>query len=134
MKQKFSAKQINKQNKIQNTKTTYIADFKNISSFSSTESHQDILPDYDDLVTSLQITSSISPIFFQVIKFIKSFSQTTMAYKRFECCCFSWQFSRLFDRLSQANIFLTFLSFFGTSGLFFITFTESVLKRSCTIL
>ena len=134
MKQKFSAKQINKQNKIQNTKTTYIADFKNISSFSSTESHQDILPDYDDLVTSLQITSSISPILFQVIKFIKSFSQTTMAYKRFESCCFSWQFSRLFDRLSQANIFLTFLSFFGTSGLFFITFTESVLKRSCTIL
>ena len=31
----------------------YIAEFKNNSSFISTESHQQILPDYEDLITSL---------------------------------------------------------------------------------
>ena len=36
----------------------------------------------------MKITSSISPILFQVIKFLKSLSQTSMAYERFECCCF----------------------------------------------
>ena len=31
---------------------SYIAEFKNNSSFISTESHQQILPDYEDLITS----------------------------------------------------------------------------------
>ena len=34
-------------------KIGYIAKFKNNSSFISTESHQQILPDYEDLITSL---------------------------------------------------------------------------------
>ena len=32
---------------------SYIAEFKNNSSFISTESHQQILPDYEDLITLL---------------------------------------------------------------------------------
>ena len=34
-------------------KISYIANLKNNSSFISTESHQQILPDYEDLITSL---------------------------------------------------------------------------------
>ena len=52
----------------------YIAEFKNNSSFIATESYQQILPDYEDLITSLQISSSISPILFQVIKFLSRVS------------------------------------------------------------
>ena len=33
-------------------KISYIAEFKNNYSFISTESHQQILPDYEDLITS----------------------------------------------------------------------------------
>ena len=61
-------------------------------------------------------------------------SLTNMAYERFECCCPWWQFSWFSDRLSQDNIYWNFLFFFATSGLFFITFTESVSKRSRTLL
>ena len=34
-------------------KISYIAEFKSNSSFISTESHQQMLPDYKDLITSL---------------------------------------------------------------------------------
>ena len=40
-----------------------MAEFKNSSNFISAELHQQILPDYEDLITSLEITSNISPIF-----------------------------------------------------------------------
>ena len=53
----------------------------------SIESHKQILPDYKNLITSLQITNSISPILFQVMKFLKSLSQTSMLYEQFEYCC-----------------------------------------------
>ena len=55
-------------------KIGYVAECKSNSSFISTESHQQILPGYEYLVTSLQITSSISPILFQVIKFLSGLS------------------------------------------------------------
>ena len=57
-----------------------MAEFKNNSSFISTESYQQILPDYEDLITSLQITSSIasSPILFQVIKFLSRISHKSV--------------------------------------------------------
>ena len=51
-----------------------MTEFKNNSSVIATESYQQILPDYEDLITSLQITSSISPILFQVIKFLSRVS------------------------------------------------------------
>ena len=34
---------------------SYIAEFKNNSSFISTESHQQVLPDYENLITSLLV-------------------------------------------------------------------------------
>ena len=51
-------------------------EFKHNSSFISTESYQQILPDYEDLITSGQITSSIasSPILFQVIELLSRVS------------------------------------------------------------
>ena len=55
-------------------KTRYNVKFKDNSSFLSTESHQQMLLDYEDLITLLQITSSISPILFQVIKLLNSLS------------------------------------------------------------
>ena len=61
---------------------------KNNSNVISTESHQQIVPDYEDLITSLKIASSTCAIVFQVIKFIKSLSQTSNAYERFTCCYF----------------------------------------------
>ena len=73
---------MNKQ--ISTTIYNYISEFKNKSSFMLTESHQQILLDYEDLITSLSITSSISPILCQVIKFLNSLSQASMSY---ECCC-----------------------------------------------
>ena len=53
-----------------------MAEFKNNSSFISTESYQQILPDYEDLITSLQITSRISSstILFQAIKLLSRVS------------------------------------------------------------
>ena len=69
---------------ISTTIYNYISEFKNKSSFMLTESHQQILLDYEDLITSLSITSSISPILCQVIKFLNSLSQASMSY---ECCC-----------------------------------------------
>ena len=39
-----------------------MAEFKNSSNFISAELHQQILPDYEDLITSLEITSSINPV------------------------------------------------------------------------
>ena len=73
---------MNKQ--ISTTIYNYISEFKNKSSFMLTESHQQVLLDYEDLITSLSITSSISPILCQVIKFLNSLSQASMSY---ECCC-----------------------------------------------
>ena len=73
---------MNKQ--ISTTIYDYISEFKNKSSFMLTESHQQILLDYEDLITSLSVTSSISPILCQVIKFLNSLSQASMSY---ECCC-----------------------------------------------
>ena len=73
---------MNKQ--ISTTIYNYISEFKNKSSFMLTESHQQILLDYEDLITSLSVTSSISPILCQVIKFLNSLSQASMSY---ECCC-----------------------------------------------
>ena len=73
---------MNKQ--ISTTIYNYISEFKNKSSFILTESHQQILLDYEDLITLLSITSSISPILCQVIKFLNSLSQASMSY---ECCC-----------------------------------------------
>ena len=69
---------------ISTTIYNYISEFKNKSSFMLTESHQQILLDYEDLITSLSVTSSISPILCQVIKFLNSLSQASMSY---ECCC-----------------------------------------------
>ena len=43
---------------------------KNNSSFIGIESYQQILPDYENLITSLQTTIRISPILFQVIMFL----------------------------------------------------------------
>ena len=40
-------------------KISYIAEFKNNSSFISTQSHQQILPDYEDLIASLENTRSV---------------------------------------------------------------------------
>ena len=51
-----------------------MAVFKNNCSFISTESYQQIFPDYEDLIISLQIISSISPIPFQVIKCLSKVS------------------------------------------------------------
>ena len=53
-----------------------MTEFKSNSSVIATESYQQVLPDYEDLITSLQITSSIasSPILFQVIKFLSGVS------------------------------------------------------------
>ena len=73
---------MNKQ--ISTTIYNYISEFKNKSSFMLTESHQQILLDYEDLITSLSITSSISPILCQVIKFLNSLSQASTSY---EYCC-----------------------------------------------
>ena len=73
---------MNKQ--ISTTIYNYISEFKNKSSFMLTESHQQILLDYEDLITLLSITGSISPILCQVIKFLNSLSQASMSY---ECCC-----------------------------------------------
>ena len=49
-------------------------EFKNNSSFISTESHQKMPLDHEDLITSLQITRNICPILFQVIKLFNSLS------------------------------------------------------------
>ena len=54
---------MNKKSYINIAIQNYIADFKNNSSFSSTESHQEILPDYEDLITSLAQYSSKSSSF-----------------------------------------------------------------------
>ena len=51
-----------------------MTEFKSNSSVIATESYQQVLPDYEDLITSLHITSSISPILFQVIKFLSRVS------------------------------------------------------------
>ena len=51
----------------------YLAEFKNKSNFISTESNQQILPDYEDLITLLEVTSNISSILLQEIKFLNGF-------------------------------------------------------------